>query len=61
VLDSPIFRPILKACADLTAATTSGEGPLLLIGLFADVPYPSLARLSVEFAEDHHYPPIARS
>ena len=53
VLDTPTYRPMLHACARLTAATSSGDGPLLLIGLFADAPYPKLARLSVEFAEKH--------
>ncbi len=56
-LDTPTFRPMLEACANLTAATASGNGPLLLIGLFADAPYPTLARLSVEFAEKHGRPP----
>ena len=53
VLDTPTYRPMLEACASLTQATASGDGPLLLIGLFADAPYPKLARLSVEFAEKH--------
>lgn len=56
-LDTPAYRPMLEACANLTAATASGDGPLLLIGLFADTPYPRLARLSVEFAEKHGHPP----
>ena len=50
VLDTPAFRPMLRACEDLTATTASGEGPLLFIGLFADAPYPRIARLSVDFA-----------
>jgi adenosine tuberculosinyltransferase len=50
-------RPMLKACADLISATASGNGPLLLIGLFADAPYPTIARLSVEFAEQKGRPP----
>ena len=53
VLDTPIYHPMLDACASLTAATASGDGPLLLIGLFADAPYPKLAHLSVTFAEKH--------
>ncbi len=57
VLDTPTFRPMLEACQYLTAATASGEGPLLLMGLFADAPYPTIARLSVEFAEEHGRPP----
>ncbi|HET7270048.1 MAG TPA: hypothetical protein VFI90_03070 [Rubrobacter sp.] len=53
ILDTPAFRPMLEACTSLTAATASGDGPLLLIGLFADAPYPKIARLSVTFAEKH--------
>jgi hypothetical protein len=53
ILDTPTYRPMLDACASLTAATASGDGPLLLIGLFADAPYPKIARLSVAFAEKH--------
>ena len=44
------LRSALQTCATLTEATASAEGPLL-IGLFADDPFPTLARLSVEFAE----------
>jgi adenosine tuberculosinyltransferase len=57
VLDTAHYRPILNACADLTHATSSGNGPLLLIGLFADDPYPTVARLSIEFAERWGRPP----
>src|SRR5215208_6756671 len=56
-LVAPYYRPILEACARLTNATASGDGPLLLIGLFADDPYPTIARLSVEFAEREGRPP----
>jgi hypothetical protein len=46
------LRSVLKTCAMLTEATVSGEGALLLIGLFADEPYPTIAaRLSIGFAE----------
>ena len=45
------LRSVLETCDILTEATASGGGPLLLIGLFADDPYPTIARLSVEFAE----------
>lgn len=48
---------MLDACARLESSTASGGGPLLLIGLFADDPYPSIARLSAEFAEKHGRPP----
>jgi len=51
------LRSALDTCAILTDATASGEGPLLLIGLFADDPYPTVARLSVEFAEREGRPP----
>src|SRR5215203_3367414 len=47
----------LDACAALAAESAWGEGPLLLIGLFADDPYPTIARLSVEFAEREGRPP----
>lgn len=57
VLDTPTFRPMLKACEDIIARTASGDGPLLLIGLFADAPYPKIARLSVEFARKYGRPP----
>ncbi len=60
VLDTPTFRPMLRACEELTAATATGDGPLLLMGLFADAPYPRLARLSVEFAAEHGRPPGRR-
>lgn len=60
VMDTPEFRPLLDACADLTAATASGEGPLLFIGLFADMPHERLARLSVEFARQQGRPPDRR-
>jgi adenosine tuberculosinyltransferase len=60
ILDASTFRPMLDACADLAAASASGDGPLLLVGLFADAPYPSLARLSVEFAEKWGRPPNRR-
>jgi hypothetical protein len=57
VLDEPVFRPMLDACDRLTEATASGDGPLLLIGLFADAPYPTIARLSVDFAGRWGRPP----
>jgi adenosine tuberculosinyltransferase len=60
VLDTPTFRPILQECARLTYDTASGDGPLLLIGLFADAPYPTLARLSVEIAARRGRPPDRR-
>jgi hypothetical protein len=51
------FLSALEACAILTDATASGEGPLLLIELFADDPYLTIARLSVEFAGGEGRPP----
>ncbi len=60
MLDAPIFRPTLEACASLAAATASGNGPTLLIGLFADSPHATLARLSVEFAQRWGSPPDRR-
>lgn len=60
VLDAPPYYPMLDACAGLVANTASGEGPLLLIGLFADDPYPAIANLSVEFAARQGRPPDRR-
>ena len=51
------LRSALETCEMLTDVTASGEGPLLLIGLFADDPYPTIARLSVEYAEREGRPP----
>ena len=45
------FHTALEACLTLNNVNTTEDGPLLLIGLFADDPYPTIARLSVEFAE----------
>ena len=59
-LDTPALRPALRVCESLAAATASGDGPLLMIGLFADEPYPAIARLSVEFAAEHGRPPDRR-
>jgi hypothetical protein len=50
-------RSALETCEILTEASSSGGGPLLLIVLFADDPYPTIARLSVEFAERERRPP----
>src|SRR5215210_2373683 len=47
----------LETCVTLNNANTSEDGPLLLIGLFADDPYPTIARLSVEFAGREGRPP----
>jgi adenosine tuberculosinyltransferase len=47
----------LEACLALNNANTAEDGPLLLIGLFADDPYPTIARLSVEFAGREGRPP----
>lgn len=59
-LADPFFREILDACAKLQEATASGGGPLLLVGLFADDPYETLARLSIGFAREHGRPPDRR-
>ena len=56
-LTTPYFRSILEACAKLADESSSGEGPLLLIGLFADDPYQTIGRLSVEYAERRGRPP----
>jgi hypothetical protein len=47
----------LEACLALNNANADEDGPLLLIGLFADDPYPTIARLSVEFAGREGRPP----
>ena len=57
VLDTPEYRPVLQTLDELAQSSASGEGPLLLFGLFADAPHPTLARLSVEFAEREGHPP----
>lgn len=59
-LDTPRLRLVLEACDGLMSATASGEGPLLMIGLFADEPYQTISRLSVEFASRHGRPPDRR-
>ena len=51
------FHAALEACLALNNANTTEDGPLLLIGLFADDPYPTIARLSVEFAGREGRPP----
>ena len=56
-LAAPHFSSALEACLALTDSSASGEGPLLLIRLFADDPYPTIARLSVEFAGREGRPP----
>jgi hypothetical protein len=57
VLSDAGLRSALDTCEALTDASASGGGPLLLIGLFADDPYPTVARLSVEFAAREGRPP----
>jgi hypothetical protein len=56
-LRDPFYASVLDVCAELAAATASGSGPLLLLGLFADDAHPTLARMSVEFGEKHGRPP----
>jgi hypothetical protein len=51
------YSDVLEACEDLSNSTSTGDGPLLLFGLFADDPHPTLARLSVEFNSAHGRPP----
>lgn len=57
ILDTPTLRPMLAACRELTEMTSDNEGPLLMLGLFADSPYERLARLSVDFARRRGRPP----
>lgn len=56
-LSEPEYQPMLEACDEVTALTADGDGPLVLIGLFADNPHESIARLSVElFHRDGRVP-----
>ena len=55
------LRSALETCAMLTEATASGEGPLLLIGLFTDDPYPTIARLSVDSPSARGVHPAGRN
>lgn len=56
-LDTPKLRPMLEACYKLMERTARNEGPLLLLGLFADSPHERLARISVDFAQRQGRPP----
>ena len=49
---------MLEVCQDLTAATASGSGPLLLIGHFADSPYEKLAARPAEARRAYYGLPI---
>lgn len=57
VLTGPEYRPMLEACDEAMALTAGGNGPLVLIGLFADNPYETIARLAVELYERDGRPP----
>ncbi len=59
-LAAPHYQPVLEELDSLTRATAAGDGPLLLIGLFADDHYPAVARISVEFAGRTGRPPDRR-
>lgn len=56
-LAGPEFRPMLEACDEAMALTVGGNGPLVLIGLFADNPHETLARLAVELFQRYGKPP----
>lgn len=59
-LDTPRLRPMLEECHELMESTKNNEGPLLLLGLFADTPQESLARISVDFAKRWGRPPARK-
>ncbi len=46
-LHEPEYRPMIEACEEIMAATAGGDGPLVLLGLFADSPHETVARLAV--------------
>lgn len=48
-LDTPTLRPMLRACHNLMARTDHNDGPLLLLGLFADSPHERIARMGIDF------------
>lgn len=50
-------RPLIEFCRNLMDRTSGGTGPVLLLGLFADDPYSTIARLSVEFYQANGRPP----
>ena len=50
-LGGPEYRPMIEACEEIMAATAGGDGPLVLLGLFADAPHETVARLAVELYE----------
>ncbi|MGB3634346.1 MAG: hypothetical protein WA982_09925 [Rubrobacteraceae bacterium] len=52
-LDTPEYRPMLEACEEIMENTAGGDGPVILIGLFADSAQETVTRLGVDFAEQH--------
>ena len=56
-LQEPEYRPMIEACEKIMAATAGGDGPLVLLGLFADSPHETIAGLAVElFQRDDRVP-----
>lgn len=56
-LDTEQSRTLLEFCSDLMYRTSSNGGPVLLLGLFADEPYSTISRLSVDFYKLNGRPP----
>ena len=52
-LAAPEFGSTVEACDEIMASTAGGDGPLILIGLFADNANEEIARLSVELFQKH--------
>jgi hypothetical protein len=51
------YRPTIEACERTMAATAGGDGSLVLLGLFADSPHETIARLTVDlFQKDCRMP-----
>lgn len=47
-LAGPEYGPMVRACDEITASTAGGDGPLILLGLFADRSDEAVARLAVD-------------
>lgn len=59
-LESLGLSHIVDFCKKLEEDTAAGDGPLLLIGLFAEDPYERLASISIDFAKTNGRPPDRR-
>jgi adenosine tuberculosinyltransferase len=52
-LSGPEFGPMVEACDEIMASTADGDGPLILLGLFADNADEAIARLAVDLFRKH--------